>query len=64
MTKFTDTRTAAMAILTSGAVLRPKEGAFLGQLAFDLNPPTPKQLNWLVILLDRHGLPELEGGSI
>jgi hypothetical protein len=57
---FGDHREAAMAVITSGAQLRPKEGQFLGGMAFDLNPPTEKQLNWLLILLDRHGLPTLE----
>jgi hypothetical protein len=63
MTPFTDHRAAAMAVLTSGAALRPKEGAFLGQLAFDLNPPTTKQVDWLLGLLERHGLPTLEWGD-
>ena len=44
----------AMAILTSGADLRPKEGAFCGQVAFDANPLTPKQQNWLNLLQERH----------
>lgn len=47
----------ALAILTSGATLRPKEGQFLGGIAFDANPLTEKQANWLTILRDRH-LPE------
>ena len=61
---FTDHRTAARAILlpalNGGGNLRPKEGQFLGGLAFDLNPPSPKQVDWLLILLDRHGLPTLQ----
>ena len=52
-----DHRTTAMAILTSGAALRPKEGQFLGGLAFDANPLTDKQRNWLDILAAKH-LPE------
>lgn len=64
---FTDHRAAAMAVLTSGAALRPREGQFLGGMAFDLNPPTPKQLEWLLSLLDKHGLPPIavarEGGE-
>ena len=56
----TDHRTIAMMILTSGAALRPKEGQFLGGLAFDANPLTEKQANWLNILRARH-LPE--GGA-
>ena len=56
---FPNHRDAAMAVITSGAVLRPKEGQFLGGIAFDLNPLTEKQDEWLRILLDRHGLPPL-----
>jgi hypothetical protein len=58
---FTDHRVAAMALLTSGAALRSKEGSFLGQIAFDANPPSEKQANWLRILLERHGLPPIAG---
>lgn len=56
---FTTHREAAMAVITSGAALRPKEGQFLGGIAFDLNLLTEKQDEWLRILLDRHGLPPL-----
>lgn len=64
MTAFADHRPAAMALITSGAALRPREGQFLGGLAFDANPLTEKQANWLRILLERHGLPPLiEGGA-
>ena len=59
MPPFTDHRPAAMAVLTSGVVLRPREGQLLGGLAFDANPLTDKQRNWLTILLDKHGLPPL-----
>jgi len=62
MSPFTDHRAAAMAILTSGAQLRAREGQFLGGLAFDANPLTEKQSNWLDILLRKHGLPPLESG--
>ena len=62
---FTDHRTAARAILlpalSGGSGLRPKEGQFLGGLAFDANPLFDKQANWLGILLDKHGLPPLVG---
>lgn len=62
---FTNHRDAAMAVITSGAALRPKEGQFLGGIAFDLNPLTEKQDGWLRILLDRHGLPPLaERGAV
>lgn len=61
---FTSHQVAAMALITSGAALRSKEGQFLGGLAFDANPLTDKQANWLSILLDRHGLPPMaEGGA-
>lgn len=58
---FDSHQTAAMALLTSGADLRAREGQFLGGLAFDANRLTDKQANWLRILLDRHGLPPLAG---
>ena len=60
---FNDHRAAAMALLTAGAALRPREGQFLGGLAFDANPLTEKQANWLRILLERHGLPPLHVGE-
>ena len=62
---FANHRDAAMAVITSGAALRPKEGQFLGGIAFDLNPLTDKQDEWLRILLERHGLPALaeRGGA-
>jgi hypothetical protein len=41
--------------------LRHREGQFLGGLAFDANPLSEKQANWLGILLDKHGLPPLAG---
>jgi len=59
MSAFPDHRAAAMAVLTSGAPLRPREGQFLGGIAFDANPLTEKQANWLRILLDKHGLPSV-----
>jgi len=54
---------AAMSLLTAGKPLKPREGQFCGGLAFDANPLTEKQRNWLVILLDRHGLPPLSEGD-
>lgn len=57
---FTDHRVAAMALITSGAALRPKEGQFLGGLSFDANPLTEKQRNWLAILIERYGPMESE----
>ncbi|WP_426262985.1 hypothetical protein [Sphingomonas sp. PWP1-2] len=46
----------AMALLMSGAALKPREGQFLGGIAFDANPLSEKQANWLAILLRKHGL--------
>jgi len=60
---FKDHRPAAMALLTSGAALRPKEGQFLGGIAFDANPLTPKQTEWLSVLLEKHGLQPMEARS-
>ena len=53
---------AAMTLLTAGAQLKPREGQFLGGIAFDANPLTEKQRNWLVILLTKHGLASLDEG--
>lgn len=63
MRAFTSHRDAAMALLTSGADLRPREGQFLGGISFDANPLTEKQTNWLAILLARHGLPPIGDGG-
>jgi hypothetical protein len=54
---------AAMSLLTAGVALRPREGQFCGGLAFDANPLSERQRNWLVILLAKHGLPPLSEGS-
>jgi hypothetical protein len=54
---------AAMSLLTAGVLLKPREGQFLGGVAFDANPLTEKQRNWLVILLNKHGLPPLADGG-
>ncbi|RYE98327.1 MAG: hypothetical protein EOO77_37475 [Oxalobacteraceae bacterium] len=53
----------AMSLLTAGVLLKPREGQFLGGVAFDANPLTDKQRSWLMILLDRHGLPPLADGG-
>ena len=58
---FTSQRAAALALL-NGAPLKAKEGQFCGGIAFE-DGLTPKQRNWLVILLKRHGLPELNDGG-
>lgn len=54
---------AAMSLLTAGKPLKPREGQFLGGIAYDANPLTEKQRNWLVILLNKHELPPLSEGS-
>jgi hypothetical protein len=54
---------AAMSLLTAGKPLKPREGQFCGGIAFDASPLTEKQRNWLVILLDRHGLPPMSDGG-
>lgn len=54
---------AAMALLTSGKPLRSKEGQFCGGIAFDANPLSEKQDNWLRILLNRYDLPPLADGG-
>ena len=54
---------AALALITAGLPLKPREGQFLGGLAFDANPLSEKQRNWLVILLAKHGLPPLSDGG-
>lgn len=59
MSPFPSHKEAAMALLTSGAALKPKEGQFCGGLAFTDDPLTERQHHWLVILLRRHNLPEL-----
>ena len=51
-----DHRRAAMALITAGMPLKPREGQFLGGIAFDANPLSEKQANWLSILLKRYNL--------
>lgn len=52
---------AALALLNSGQKLTRKAGSFLGQCAVDDTPLTAKQFDWLATLLDRAGLPHLDG---
>ena len=60
---FPDSKQAALALLAT-ADLSQREGQFLGGAAFQTYPLTDKQVRWLKILLDRHGLPALaEGGA-
>lgn len=53
---------AALALLQQpDRRLSRKAGSFLGQLVVDPTPLTEKQADWLATLLDRSGLPALEG---
>ena len=60
---FPDPRTAALALLNGEVQLTRKAGSFLGQLVADPAPLTQKQSDWLATLLDRAGLPALEGSD-
>lgn len=60
---FTNHRDAALALLNGGGRLTRKAGSFLGQLCVDPMPMTDAQQDWLETLLDRAGLPPLEGGG-
>lgn len=55
-----DHQAHAMALITAGVPLKPREGQFLGGIAFDANPLTEKQANWLAILRKRYNL---DGGD-
>ena len=57
-------RWAALAILNSETKLSRKEGGFLGQIAVDPNPLTPKQAEWLAKLFERAGLPSMAKGDV
>ena len=61
---FPTVKAAAIALLTSEAPLKQKEGQFLGGIAFAEYDLTPKQLKWLVALLERHALPPLAEGAL
>lgn len=54
---------AALALITAGLPLKPREGQFLGGIAFDANPLSEKQRNWLLILLAKHGFEPLADGG-
>lgn len=60
---FTSHRDAALALLTDNHRLSRKAGSFLGQLAVDPLPMSEAQAAWLDKLLERAGLPPLEGGG-
>lgn len=59
---FLNHSSAALALLNSGAQFTRKAGSFLGQLVVDPTPTTPAQADWLSKLLDRAGLPPVDGG--
>jgi hypothetical protein len=59
---FTDHRAAARALLAVDS-LSEKEGQFCGGMAYRSVAPSDKQVNWLRILLKRHGLPVLADGG-
>jgi len=62
---FPNQRGAALALLTDETQrLSRKAGSFLGQLAVDETPLTPKQREWLATLLERAGLPSLVEGGV
>lgn len=63
MTPFPDQRSAALALLNGDHRLTRKAGSFLGQCVADSTPLTEKQSEWLATLLDRAGLPTIEGGD-
>ena len=60
---FTSSRDAALALLNGSDRLTRKAGSFLGQLVADPSPLSPAQRGWLETLLERAGLPPLEGGA-
>jgi len=61
---FTTHRAAALALLTVGARLTRKAGAFRGQCCVDPSPLSDRQLDWLDGLLARAGLPPLAPEAI
>jgi len=60
---FADHSGAALALLNKGERLTRKAGSFLGQLVVDPTPMTEAQASWLATLLDRAGLPPVDGGD-
>jgi hypothetical protein len=56
-------RDAALALLNLGERLTRKAGSFLGQCVVDPAPLSLAQMDWLATLLERAGLPPLEGGE-
>lgn len=58
---FQDHSDAALALLNRREGLTRQAGSFLGQLVVDASPLTEKQAAWLAKLLERLGLPPVEG---
>jgi hypothetical protein len=60
-------RTAALKLLNrvgvEGFGMTRKAGSFLGQCVTDPGPLTESQAAWLATLLERAGLPPIDGGG-
>ena len=60
---FLSPREAALALLNNEHRLTRRAGSFLGQCAVDPSPLSEAQADWMRTLLDRAGLPAIEGGQ-
>lgn len=56
---FSDLRSAAIALLSSETPLTRRAGSFLGQCVVDPTPLSDAQKEWMRVLLERAGLPQL-----